>query len=152
MPALVFWSCVPSFQSVLLPCAWRIGFEYGSISRFKGVFSAVWVVYVGLCCSGNLRGLWGFCTRVELGGLKACGVFASVFLVFSSSLPMFILFSSCVSSQPALFVLVSLGVFISCCGCVVGFSFSLSVYTQKRKGAISYVLSYPVVGCCVRCL
>ena len=60
-------------------------------------------------------------------------MFASVFLVLSSSLPMFILFSSCVSSLPALFVLVSLGVLVSCCGCVVGFSFSLADYTQKER-------------------
>ena len=35
---------------------------------------------MGLCCSGGLRGLWGFCAREWLGGLEACGVFASVFL------------------------------------------------------------------------
>ena len=26
---------------------------------------------VGLYCSGALRGLWGFCVRVELGGFMA---------------------------------------------------------------------------------
>ena len=45
--------------------------EYGSISRFKGVFSAFLLFRVGLCCLGALRGLWGFCARVELGGLEA---------------------------------------------------------------------------------
>ena len=41
---------------------------YGSISRFKGVFSAFWAFRVGLCYLGGLRGLCGFCARVELGG------------------------------------------------------------------------------------
>ena len=34
--------------------------EYGSISRFKGVFRGFWVYRVGLCCLGALRGLCGF--------------------------------------------------------------------------------------------
>ena len=73
-------------------------------------------------------------------------MFASVFLlVLSSSLPMFILFSSCVFSLPALFVLVSLGVFVSCCGCVVGFSFSLSDYTQKER---AQSVLRPLLPCC----
>ena len=42
--------------------------EYGSISRFKGVFRGFYGVRVGLCCLGALRGLCGFCARVELGG------------------------------------------------------------------------------------
>ena len=45
--------------------------KYGSISRFKGVFREFYGVCVGLCCLGALRGLGGFCARVELGGLKA---------------------------------------------------------------------------------
>ena len=64
-------------------CLWYVVFEYGSISRFKGVFSEVWGCCVGLCCSGDLRGLWGFCTRVGLGGFGACCVFAFVFRFFS---------------------------------------------------------------------
>ena len=31
---------------------------------------------------GALRGLCGFCARVELGGLEACGVFASILSYF----------------------------------------------------------------------
>ena len=42
--------------------------EYGSISRFKRVFSGFYGVRVGLLVFGALRGLCGFCTRVELGG------------------------------------------------------------------------------------
>ena len=52
----------------LLLCAWCIGFEYGSISRFKGVFRGFYGVCVGLFVLGALRGLCGFCARVELGG------------------------------------------------------------------------------------
>ena len=56
---------------VSLPCSRCIACKYGSISRSKGIFSAVWGFRVGLCCLGGLRGLCGFCTRVELGGLEA---------------------------------------------------------------------------------
>ena len=45
---------------------------------------------MGLCGLRALRGLRGFCTRVELGGLEAYGVFASLFVL----LPSF--FCSCV--------------------------------------------------------
>lgn len=69
--ALVLWSCVPSFLSALSLCLWCITFEYGSISRFKGVFRGFYMFGVGLCRFGALRGLCGFCTRVELGGLEA---------------------------------------------------------------------------------
>ena len=69
--ALVLWSCVPSFLSALLLYACRVACKYALISRFKGVFSAVCVFGVGLLGLGALRGLWGFCTRVELGGLEA---------------------------------------------------------------------------------
>ena len=68
MPALVLWWRAPCLLSALLLCLWCVACKYASISRFKGVFSAVWGVCVGLCCLGGLRGLWGFCTRVELGG------------------------------------------------------------------------------------
>ena len=60
-----------SLLSALLLYACRVACKYGSISRFEGVFSAFWGFRVGLCCLGGLRGLWGFCTRVELGGLEA---------------------------------------------------------------------------------
>ena len=46
--------------SALSLCLWCVVFEYGFISRFKGVFSAVWAFRVGLCCLGALRGLCGF--------------------------------------------------------------------------------------------
>ena len=37
-----------SLLSSLLLCAWCIMLEYGSISRFEGVFSEVWGFRVGL--------------------------------------------------------------------------------------------------------
>ena len=69
----------PLLLSSLSLCAWCVVFEYGSISRFKGVFSGFWAFRVGLCCLGALRGLWGFCVREWLGGFTACCVFASIF-------------------------------------------------------------------------
>ena len=67
------WSSgrAPAFLSAFSLCLWRIMLEYGFISRFKAVFGAVYGVCVGLCCLRALRGLCGFCARVELGGLKA---------------------------------------------------------------------------------
>ena len=62
---------IPCLLSALSLCLWRAMPEYGSISRFKGVFSGFYSVCVGLCLLGALRGLWGFCARVELGGLEA---------------------------------------------------------------------------------
>ena len=59
------------------------------ISRFRGVFSGFWGSDVYLYGSRSLRGLCGLCTRVGLGGLKACGVFASM---LPSCLP-FVFFS-----------------------------------------------------------
>ena len=41
---------------------------------------------------GVLRGLCGFCARVELGGLEACGVFAPIFPFFHLLRLSFVLF------------------------------------------------------------
>ena len=46
---------VPCFLSAFLLCLWCVAFEYGSISHFKGVFSAVYGVCVGLLGLGALR-------------------------------------------------------------------------------------------------
>ena len=54
--------------SALSLCAWCVACKYALISRSKGVFRAVWGVCVGLCYLRALRGLCGFCARVELGG------------------------------------------------------------------------------------
>ena len=99
-----------------------------------------------MCCLGGLRGLWGFCVRERLGGLKACGVFASIYSFICLYLPFFLSlylllvllsFVGLVVFRFRLFVLLfSLWVFV--------FSFSLSDYTQKeralRVGASSLVL------------
>ena len=82
--SLLSW-CAPSILSALLLYACRVACKYGSIWRFKGVFGVVWVACVGLCGFGALRGLWGFCVRERLGGLKACGVFAPAFILLSSA-------------------------------------------------------------------
>ena len=88
---------------------------------------------VGLCCLRALRGLCGFCARVELGGLKACCVFASLFVL----LPFF--FCSCVCLLLCWLSFFALVVFLCplalslwLFGCAV-VSFSLSDYTQKER-------------------
>ena len=112
--------------SAFLLFAWCVACEYGSISRFKGVFSVVWGVRVGLCCLGALRGLWGFCARVELGGFRACCVFAFHF-VFS---PCFL--SSCIVFP--FLLLLWLCIFFFPCGC-----------TDKKKGRN---FLRPLLSCC----
>ena len=141
---------IPCLLSALSLCLWRAMPEYGSISRFKGVFSAVWGFRVGLCCLGGLRGLCGFCTRVELGGLKACGVFASIYSFICLYLPFFLSlylhlvllsFVGLVAFRFSLFVLwFSLWVFV--------FSFSLTDYTQKER-ALRFCSLRPLFACCV---
>ena len=125
--------------SALSLFSWCIACKYGSISRFKGVFSAVYSVRVGLCCLGALRGLCGLCTRVELGGFRACGVFASIYPFICLCLPFS--FSLCLRFL-SFFALVVFACPLSCF--VFVFSFSLSDYTQKeralRVGASSLVL------------
>ena len=108
----------------------------------------VYMFGVGLLGLGALRGLCGFCARVELGGLKACGVFASVIPLFAFVFLLFAyLLGLCLCCSrlvllPALFVLVCLWVFV----CVV-VSFSLTDDQTKRKGAVPCVLSS-----CVACV
>ena len=84
----------------------------------------------------------------------ACCVFASVFILLPLLFFFAYLLGLCLCCPrlvllPALFVLVSLGVFVSCCGCVVGFSFSLTDYVQKRKGAKVLPLASSLVLLCV---
>ena len=73
LPDVWLWSSGRVFPPFVRSFALRlVRFpEYGSISRFKGVFSAVCGRCVGLCGLRALRGLCGFCARVELGGLEA---------------------------------------------------------------------------------
>ena len=103
---------------------------------------------------GALRGLCGFCARVELGGLEACGVFVLVFFFFAlllCSLPGLLSLYPCVCLLLMLFafacpLVLSLWLFVF----VVVVSFSLSDYTDKKKGRKGFapcVLLCPVVGC-----
>ena len=153
--ALVLEWCAPCLLSALLHCACRVACEYGSISRFKGVLRGFWGVGVYSYGFGVLRGLCGFCARVELGGYMTCGVFASIlssFVLFCPLLSSFLSFCSCVCLSfylfaPAFFVC-PLVLCLSSLSLWVVVSFSLSDYAQKRKGAPCWcVLSCPVVGC-----
>ena len=127
--------------SALLLCVWCIVLEICLYSHFKGVLEGFWGCYVGLCWVGALRGLWGFCTRVELGGLKACGVFAPLLPLFCPlSCPFAPAFLACplvlLSSLPALFVLVSLW-----------FLFPLRMNKQKER-AQRFCPLCPLFVCC----
>ena len=80
----------------------------------------------------------------------ACGVFAPIFFVLHLFFFFFAGFPALLVLLPALFVLVSLGVFVSCCGCVVGFSFSLSDYTQKERAqSVSLASSLVLLWACL---
>ena len=91
---------------------------------FLGGFGRFVWVYVVLRA---LRGLWGFCTRVELGGFTACCVFPSIYPFICLSFYLFTCFLSFALS--ALFWLS----FVALCGCVVGAAFSLSDKTKKDR-------------------
>ena len=137
--------------SALSPCACRVACKYALIWRFKGVFRGFWGADVYLYGLMSLRGLCGFCVREWLGGFGACCVFALVFFFFALAFHSFVLLlSSCFASCP--FVLRCSGclllvLFSALSLCVFVISFSLSVYTQKRKGAPFWcVLSLWVVG------
>ena len=126
-------------------CLWCIVLEYALISRFKGVFSEVWGCCVGLCCSCALRGLWGFCTRVELGGLKALGVFPliypSIYPFICLSFYLFTCFLSCLSSLcPALLWLFFVVIFLDLCLC---FLFPLRYIRKKGRNFLR-----PLLSCC----
>ena len=68
MPARVLWSCVflPFARFIALHLV--LVLEYGSISHFKGVLKGFCGADVYLYGLRSLRGLCGFCARVELGG------------------------------------------------------------------------------------
>ena len=123
--------CVPLLLPALMLCAWCIAFEICLYSRFKAVFGGFCGFRVGLCCLGALRGLCGFCTRVELGGLKTFCVFASVLSVLS----VFVLLCPRVCSPllvlfrvfPFLSALVSLWLLLL-------FPFPFRSYRAKKRG------------------
>ena len=117
---------VPRLLPAFLLCLWCIALEYGSISRFKGVFRGFWGADVCLYGLRSLRGLWGFCVREWLGGYMACGVFAPIFSFLSSFLSS--LLSSFLSFCSCCLCLSSCPLFVGCCflfpfGCI-----------RKKKG------------------
>ena len=117
----------------------------GFLARF-GAFR------VGLCCLRALRGLCGFCTRVELGGFMACCVFA---FLLSSLLLLFFFFAfrfPCLSSGcPVLVILPILSicfVFVGLWVCCWVFFFPCGLYAKERaQRFVPCVLSSCVVGC-----
>lgn len=140
--ALVLWSCVPAFLSAFSLCLWCVMLEYGSISRFKGVFRGFYMFGVGLYYLGALRGLWGFCTRVELGGFGARGVFAFVFLLLSLCLLSFyalcLLCSGCLSLSSCLVFTFLI--------CLCYFFFPCGICAKKR--AQRFCSLRPLFVCC----
>lgn len=153
--ALVLWWLAPCLLSALPLCLWWIACKCGFISQFKAVFRGFYMFGVGLYCLGALRGLWGFCVREWLGGLEACGVFASIlssrlpFVFFSCPLVLLSCFrllsclASCLACFPALclaFLALWHGFWrwLGCC-----FFFPYGLYAKERAlrvGASSLVL------------
>ena len=139
-------------SSLFLLCSRCVACKYAFVSRFKGVFSRFPLLDVGLYCFDALRGLWGFCARVELGGFGACGVFAFLFILFAFLFILFaFLLSFCLSFY--LFALL-LGLCLCCslacplvlsfllCRCIFFFPFGC---TDKKKGRN---FLRPLLSCC----
>ena len=133
---------VPSLLSALSLCAWCVACKYGSISRFKGVFSGFWGCCVGLFVLGALRGLWGFCVREWLGGYMTCCVFASVFPLFASILSVFHLLRLSSGALPLLSSACPLSClsFLVCscvlCGFCCCFLFPYGLYAKERAQSV----------------
>ena len=140
--ARVLWWCAPRLLSALLHCACRVACKYGSISRFKGVFSGFWGADVCLYGFGALLGLCGFCARVELGGYMTCGVFCLSFSSFLLLSSLFLL-SSC-SCPASLLGFCSWSCPFSLCGSLL-FPFPLRMYGQKKGRAV--LVRPRFVGC-----
>ena len=100
---------------------------------------------MGLYCLGASRGLWGFCVREWLGGFRACGVFAFLFLLLSLCSLFFYALCQLCFGCPRLVLFLAFALFV----CLWSFvAFSLSDEYAKRKGAKCFcVLSSCVVGC-----
>lgn len=124
-----------SILSAFSLCACRIACKYGSISRFKGVFRGFYSADVYLYGLRSLRGLWGFCARVELGGLKDCGVFAFHFVFLSSAFHLLRLSSGALSLLSSSCPLVLSCLFLCPCGFCFFFPFG-----QNEKGRICFAL------------
>ena len=124
-----------SLLSAFLLCSWHILLECGSISRFKGVFRGFCGADVYLYRLSALRGLCGFCARVELGGFGACGVFCLSFCqIVLQIVLLLVLFCSC----PAWLLSCSLSCFLGFVAwllALVGLLFLFPLRTiHKKKG------------------
>ena len=111
----------------------------------RGFLARFLLFRVGLYCLRALRGLWGFCAREWLGGLKACCVFALLFVLLLLCLPPFMLVVLLCSGCPRLVLFPAFALFV--CLLVFVFSFSLSDYTQKER-AQRFCSLRPLFVCC----
>ena len=138
--ALVLWWCAPCLLSAFLLCLWCIASEYGSISRFKGVFRGFYGTDVCLYGLRFLRGLCGFCAREVFGGYMTRGVFASIlsllpsFFFFAFLLSSFLSFCTCFHCLSYCPLLVLSLCLLSLCGLLAFFPFRTASDT-KRRGA-----------------
>ena len=129
-----------------------LSLKYALISHFKGVFRGFYGVRVGLFVLGGLRGLCGFCTRVELGGFGACCVFCLSFSPFALVFAFLLVLCSCfylvscllcsgcllLVLLSALFVLVSLWVLC----------FLFPLRTIRKERAQRFCSLRPLLSCC----
>ena len=125
-----------------------------ALFRVLGGFSGFYGVDVYLYELMSLRGLWGFCVREWLGGLKTFCVFAFLFLslcsCFCSSLSCFCLSFCfpCLSSCSLLVLSLSLWLVLGFFrwGCCFFFPFG---YMQKERAQrfVPCVLACPAVDC-----
>ena len=138
--------------SALSLCPWCVVFEYGSISRFKGVLEGfgrfVWVCVACVLCLA-CGALYAWIVRRIYGLLRVCLPFCLLCSCFSSSLPF--VFPCLSSGCPVLVILPILSicfVFVGLWVCCWVFFFPCGLYA-KRKGAkvLPCVLACLVVGC-----
>ena len=124
-----------SLLSAFLLCSWCINCKYGSISRFKGVFRAFYGAGVYLYGFSALRGLCGFCARVELGGYKTYGVFCLSFCqIVLQIVLLLVLFCSCPAWLLSCYLSCFLG-FVAWLLVLVGLLFLFPLRTiHKKKG------------------
>ena len=130
----------------LLRFPWCIACKYALISHFKGVFRGFYVFCVCLYGLRSLCGLWGFCTRVELGGYMTCGVFAFRFpllcpLSCHLSCPFVSVFASFYARCPSLLWLSFF------CPLALSLCFLFPLRTIRKKKGRS-VLVRPLFVCC----
>ena len=95
---MVLWWRVPSFRPLSRS---SLGASLANMALFRVLRAFLGGFYgacVGLCWLRALRGLCGFCARVELGGFMACGVFPLIYLFICLSFYLFTCFLSFILS------------------------------------------------------